>query len=68
MAAAILVGIMMPATASAKASQTGCEARNNNQYRKLLECVRLEGVREHQAALQAIADAHGGTRADQTPG
>ena len=28
----------------------------------------LEGVREHQAALQAIADANGGTRAAATPG
>ena len=28
----------------------------------------LEGVREHQAALQAIADANGGTRAAGTPG
>jgi hypothetical protein len=27
------------------------------------DAVTLEGVREHQAALQAIADAGGGTRA-----
>ena len=45
-----------------------CERRNNNTYDKLLDCVTVEGVREHQAALQAIADANGGTRADQTPG
>jgi Zn-dependent M28 family amino/carboxypeptidase len=45
-----------------------CEARNNNQYDKLLECMTLAGVREHQAALQAIADANGGTRAAATPG
>ena len=37
---------------------TGCERRNNNEYDKLLECVTLAGVREHQAALQAIADAN----------
>ena len=49
-------------------SQNACERRNNNQYDKLLECVTLAGVREHQAAFQAIADANGGTRADQTPG
>jgi Zn-dependent M28 family amino/carboxypeptidase len=45
-----------------------CEARNNNQYDKLLECMTLAGVREHQAALQAIADANGHTRAAATPG
>ena len=40
----------------------------NNTVAKLLECVTLEGVRGHQAALQAIADANGGTRAAGTPG
>ena len=30
--------------------------------------VTLAGVRSHQAALQAIADANGGTRASGTPG
>ena len=48
--------------------QVACDQRTNNTYQKLLECVRLEGVREHQAALQAIADANGGTRAAATPG
>ena len=42
--------------------------RVNNNHQKLLECVTLEGVREHQAAFQAIADANGGTRASGTPG
>jgi Zn-dependent M28 family amino/carboxypeptidase len=45
-----------------------CENRANNTHAKLQECVTLEGVREHQAALQAIADANGGTRAVGTPG
>ena len=67
-AALALGGAMVPVTAAAQTAQTGCERRNNNHYEKLLECVTLEGVREHQAALQAIADANGGTRADQTPG
>jgi Zn-dependent M28 family amino/carboxypeptidase len=49
-------------------SQDGCDDRNNNTYAKLLECVRLDGVRAHQAALQDIADANGGTRASGTPG
>jgi Zn-dependent M28 family amino/carboxypeptidase len=48
--------------------QKACESRTNNTYGKFLECVRVEGVREHQAALQAIADANGGTRAAATPG
>ncbi|HEX2073767.1 MAG TPA: M28 family metallopeptidase [Geodermatophilus sp.] len=34
----------------------------------LLDCVALAGVVEHLEALQAIADEHGGTRADGTPG
>ena len=48
--------------------QVACDKRANNTYEKLLECVRVDGVREHQAALQAIADANGGTRAAATPG
>ncbi|MGH8911249.1 MAG: M28 family metallopeptidase, partial [Acidimicrobiia bacterium] len=42
--------------------------RTNNTISKLLECVDLDGVREHQAAFQAIADANGDTRASGTPG
>ena len=41
----------------AKAPPPGCDNRNNDSELKLLECVSVEGVREHQAALQAIADA-----------
>jgi aminopeptidase Y len=40
----------------------------NNTYAKLLECVTLEGARAHQAALQTIADANGGTRVSGSPG
>src|SRR5688500_14826268 len=69
-----MIGILMlgivwaPAAAAAPPSADICEARTNNSQQKLLECVTVEGVREHQAAFQAIADANGGTRADQTPG
>jgi len=51
-------------------SATGpaCLQRDNNTYEKLLECVTLDGVRAHQAALQAIADANGGTRLSGTAG
>jgi Zn-dependent M28 family amino/carboxypeptidase len=48
--------------ALAAPSQAGCDSRTNNTYDKLLECVRVEGVREHQAALQAIADENDGHR------
>jgi Zn-dependent M28 family amino/carboxypeptidase len=56
------------AIAGSKAEPAACQNRNNNTHAKLLECVTLEGVREHQAAFQAIADANGGTRAAGTPG
>src|SRR5688572_4976790 len=51
----LLVALSMPATAGA-APGNACETRNNNTYAKLLSCVTLEGVREHQAAFQQIAD------------
>lgn len=53
---------------AALAGPASCDSRVNNTHEKLLECVTLEGVREHQAALQAIADANGGTRLAGTPG
>ena len=64
--AAALAALLLPA--SPEQPTAGCANRNNNTYEKLLECMTLEGVREHQAALQAIADANGGTRAAGTPG
>ena len=53
---------------SATAGPAACGSRVNNTHAKLLECVTLDGVRAHQAALQEIADANGGTRATGTPG
>ncbi|MBM3123484.1 MAG: M20/M25/M40 family metallo-hydrolase [Chloroflexi bacterium] len=50
------------------AGPAACDTRVNNTFAKLLECVTLGGVREHQAAFQAIADANGGIRASGTPG
>jgi Zn-dependent M28 family amino/carboxypeptidase len=55
-----LLGATVPV---ASAVPPSCEGRNNNTIQKLLECVDVEGVREHQAAFQAIADANGGNRA-----
>ncbi len=60
-----LIGALMPAAGAASPS---CETRNNNTIAKLLECVTLEGVREHQAAFQEIANDNGGTRAAGMPG
>lgn len=50
-----LVALALPATAVA-APGNACEKRANNSYDKLLECVTLEGVQEHLAAFQEIAD------------
>ena len=71
--AALLVVALVPGQAAAGASSTGCENRTNNTYDKLLGCVTLDGVREHQAALQEIAESnedpyYPGTRAAGTEG
>lgn len=50
------------------AGTPACDTRVNNTFAKLLECVSLEGVREHQAAFQEFANANGNTRAAGTPG
>jgi len=67
-AALLVAGGGTAAAMSASAASPACETRTNNTVKNLLECVTLEGVREHQAAFQAIADANGGTRASGTPG
>jgi len=63
-----LLGISLAASPNAFAGSKSCDSRNNNKPKKLLECVTLEGTREHQAALQAIADANNGIRTSGTPG
>ncbi|MBD8868057.1 M28 family metallopeptidase [Nocardioides donggukensis] len=50
------VGAATATAAPAKAPK--CEQRTNNTLPKLLECVTLDGVREHQQAFQDIADAN----------
>ncbi len=57
-----------PASPASGASADTCASRTNDTIKKLLACVTLDGVRAHQAALQAIADANGGIRAAGTPG
>ena len=66
--AVLATAVLLPASPAAAGNNQACENRTNNTYRKVLECVTLEGVREHQAAFQAIANANGGTRAAGTPG
>jgi Zn-dependent M28 family amino/carboxypeptidase len=54
-------GVAAPSRA-APPPQRACDARDNNSYAKILECVRLSQVRAHQAALQEIADENDGNR------
>jgi hypothetical protein len=70
---ALLAALLLPVPAALAAPADPCERQTNNTYRKLLECVTLDGVREHQAALQEIADNsddpdYPGTRAAGTDG
>jgi Zn-dependent M28 family amino/carboxypeptidase len=70
---ALLAAALSPGQAGAAPPANACEKRANNTYEKLLGCVTLEGVLEHQEAFQAIADANDdpfypGTRAAGTEG
>jgi Zn-dependent M28 family amino/carboxypeptidase len=70
MAALLMAALVIPLHAELADAQpaAACENRNNNTTRKLMQCVTLEGVREHQAAFQDIADANGGNRFSGLPG
>src|SRR5687767_10944850 len=68
-----LLAALLPLPAAVAAPGEACDRRTNNTYQKLLECVTLEGVREHQAQFQKIADSNDdpfypGTRAAGTEG
>ena len=52
--------LAVPATAAA--------APNNNNSPKLRDAVSVDGIREHMAAFQAIAEANGGNRLAGAPG
>lgn len=60
--------LLLSLAGSALAGPASCDVRVNNTHEKLQECVTLAGVREHQAALQAIADANGGNRVSGAAG
>ena len=63
-----LAAMVSANSALAQVSQRACDRRNNNTYQKITECIRLDQVRAHQAAFQAIADANGGNRFSGRPG
>ena len=67
-ALAVTAAVVPLSSGSVGAGPNVCERRNNNEIAKLLECVTLEGVREHQLAFQDIADANGGNRFSGLPG
>ncbi len=69
----LVVAVSLPAPAALAAPGNACDRRTNNTYSKLLECVTLAGVREHQEQFQKIADGNDdpfypGTRAAGTAG
>ena len=64
----LVVVIALLFTQLASAGPAACDSRVNNTHAKLLQCVTVDGVREHQAALQAIADANNGIRTSGTAG
>ena len=51
---------------AAKAGPKACDNRTNDTYQKMMECVTLSGVREHQQAFQNIANNLGGNRSAGT--
>lgn len=64
----VAVGATSYSGASAAPQAAACGSSTTNTVAKLLECVDLQGVRTHQAALQDIADANNGTRVSGSPG
>ncbi len=63
-----LLASAIPVSVATAANSTSCSNQTNNTYKKLLDCTTLDGAREHQAALQAIADENNGIRTSGTPG
>jgi Zn-dependent M28 family amino/carboxypeptidase len=64
----VLAGVALPATPAVATPATGCGPLEATAVDQFLDCVTLDGVKEHLAALQDIADANGGTRASGTAG
>ncbi len=62
----LCLGVVAVPTIAGAASPS-CDKRVNNTIDKLVECVTIDGVREHQAAFQDIADANDGTELPAHP-
>ena len=54
--ATLAVTMLAPASAALAQPDDACDNRSNNTYQKLLECMTVDGVLEHQAEFQKIAD------------
>ena len=67
-ALAVAMAFCVVFAATAAAGPKACDNRVNNTPEKLMQCVTVEGVREHLAAFQAIADANNGNRVSGSPG
>jgi Zn-dependent M28 family amino/carboxypeptidase len=66
--ALLVAGGITALGASAAPPTLNCNSRVNSTSALLQQCVTLAGVREHQQALQDIADDNGGTRVSGSPG
>jgi Zn-dependent M28 family amino/carboxypeptidase len=72
-ATAATFGIALTGLAATQApveadNSAGCVVRTNDSVRKVLNCVTVDGVMEHEQAFQDIADANGGIRSVGSPG
>lgn len=65
LAGAVGLALFIPGASPVAAGTPG---PTNNTSKKLRSAVSAEGILEHLQALQAIADANGGTRVSGTPG
>lgn len=69
---AAVAAVLLTMLPAAPAMSVGCHRNNanngNNTYAELLACVTVDGVREHQAVFQQIADQNDGNRAAGTTG
>jgi Zn-dependent M28 family amino/carboxypeptidase len=61
-------GSEQPVDPDIRPESGACDERANDTRQELLECVTLDGVRQHQFALQAVADVNGGNRQAGTSG
>ena len=66
---AAVIGLMFAfIPAAVAAPDAGCDNRTINSVRKMLDCVTVDGILEHQQAFQEIADENDDNRASGTEG